>query len=209
MRIAAIVGRFLLVVGVVSASAGLGMATAPSGVASATNGYGPGLGTEAPGTHWGGAYVLQGVPRYGDCIDAGAADPAERPTTTRTPVPWSISLTLNPASRSTFDTGQQYSGTIVVTSADGNGVGGLTLSAPATASAPLCAAGRHCTGDLTTAATPAGEGVALPEVPFPALAYTGDPSLWLAGAGIGVAVTGALTTLVSRRRRRRRRGSVG
>jgi hypothetical protein len=46
--------------------------------------------------------------------------------------PWTISLSMTPPSGGTFDVGANYSGTITVTSATGNGVGGLGLQAPPT-----------------------------------------------------------------------------
>jgi len=46
--------------------------------------------------------------------------------------PWTIQLSMTPSSGSTFDTSTNYSGTVTVTSATGNGVGGLQLTAPPT-----------------------------------------------------------------------------
>ena len=44
--------------------------------------------------------------------------------------PWTISLDMNPPSGSTFGINTNYYGTITVTSATGNGVGGLQLTSP-------------------------------------------------------------------------------
>ncbi|HVX23341.1 MAG TPA: SpaA isopeptide-forming pilin-related protein [Acidimicrobiales bacterium] len=44
--------------------------------------------------------------------------------------PWTISLQMTPASGGTFDTNTNYDGTITVLSANGDGVGGLSLTAP-------------------------------------------------------------------------------
>ncbi len=173
----------------------------------AANGYGPGLGVQTPGQHWGGAYTLANVPGYAYCILPGSADPVELPTAQWSPVaypgssvysdgemaalayfaeryqgsgypgwsvdetvaaieqvaygsaggvtptvdqgpaalvalieqymvtyagPWTIQLSMTPPSGSTFDTSANYSGTVTVTSATGNGVGGLELTAPPT-----------------------------------------------------------------------------
>jgi hypothetical protein len=179
----------------------------PAAPHGAANGYGPGLGTQTPGQHWGGAYTLANVPGYAYCIDPGSADPIELPTDQWSPIaypgsgvysngemaalayfaeryqgsgypgwsvdttvaaieqvayasaggttppadrgpsglvalieqymttyagPWTIQLSMTPPSGSTFDSGANYSGTITVTSATGNGVGGLQLNAPPT-----------------------------------------------------------------------------
>lgn len=196
---ASLVGALLVTMGAV-------LFVLPAATASATNAYGPGLGPQTPGTHWGGAYILQGVPGYAYCIDPGSADPVELPSTTWVPVPypgsgtwtdgemaalayfaarfevtgypgytadetvaaiaqvaylsaggvtppasqapaalvaqieawmvtfagpWTITLTMTPPSGATFLPYTNYSGTITVTSATGNGVEGLQLSAPA------------------------------------------------------------------------------
>jgi hypothetical protein len=171
------------------------------------NGYGPGLGPQSLGQHWGGAYTLANVAGYAYCIEPGGADPVELPTDQWSPVaypgsgiytngemaalayfaeryqgsgypgwsvndtvaaiaevayasaggatpptsqgptalvalieqymvtyagPWTINLSMSPPSGSTFTTGVNYSGTITVTSATGNGVSGLQLTAPPT-----------------------------------------------------------------------------
>lgn len=62
-------------------------ATAPRPLTS-VNGYGPGIGTQNPGQHWGGAYTLEGVPGYAYCIEPGGADPLELPTALWAPVPY-------------------------------------------------------------------------------------------------------------------------
>ena len=59
---------------------------APVLPAAADNGYGPGAGPQAPTQHWGGAYVLTGVPGYAYCIFPGSASPTELPTTPWSPV---------------------------------------------------------------------------------------------------------------------------
>ncbi len=172
---------------------------------AAANGYGPGVGPQEPGQHWGGAYTLANVTGYAYCIQPGGADPLELPADQWTPTPypgsgaysdgemaalayfaeryqgtgypgwtvdetvaaieqvayasaggatptgsqgpaplvalieqymvtyagpWTISLSMTPPSGSTFDVGANYTGTITVTSATGNGIGGLELTAP-------------------------------------------------------------------------------
>ncbi|MGH9093490.1 MAG: MSCRAMM family protein, partial [Acidimicrobiales bacterium] len=171
------------------------------------NGYGPGVGAQAPGQHWGGGYTLANVAGYAYCIEPGGADPLQLPTDQWSPTPypgsgsysdgqmaalayfaeqyqgsgypgwtvnetaaaieqvayasaggatppgsqgppqlvalvqqymstyagpWSISLSMTPSSGSTFTVGADYTGTVTVTSATGNGVGGLSLTAPPT-----------------------------------------------------------------------------
>jgi hypothetical protein len=189
-------------IGAASAGSDLPAASRPNG---ASNGYGPGLGVQTPGHHWGGAYTLANVPGYAYCIQPGSADPVELPTDQWSPVaypgsavysngemaalayfaeryqgsgypgwsvnqtvaaieqvaygsaggmtptadqgpaalvalieqymvtyegPWTIQLSMTPPSGSTFDTSTNYSGTVTVRSATGNGVGGLQLTAP-------------------------------------------------------------------------------
>jgi Prealbumin-like fold domain len=172
---------------------------------AAANGYGPGVGPQNPGQHWGGAYTLANVGGYAYCIQPGGADPLELPADQWSPTsypgsavytdgemaalayfaeryqgtgypgwtvnetvaaieqvayasaggstpsssqgpaplvalieqymvtyagPWTISLSMTPPSGSTFDVGANYSGTITVRSATGNGVAGLELTAP-------------------------------------------------------------------------------
>jgi len=196
-----------LAIGVLSIGPPAAFATGRPAAPLATNGFGPGLGTQSPTRHWGGAYTLAGVPGYAYCIDPGYADPFQLPDDQWSPIaypgssvysdgemaalayfaeryqgagypgwsvddtvaaieqvayasaggttpstgqgpsalvalikqymvtyegPWTISLSMSPASGSTFDSGTNYGGTITVTSATGNGVGGLELSAPAT-----------------------------------------------------------------------------
>lgn len=206
-RVVATLGALVTLIGCTYAGWGTLGLVASASPAGATNGYGPGIGPQSPGSHWGGAYVLQGVPGYGYCIEPGDADPVELPYMQWSPVPypgssvytngqmaalayfaqqyqgtgfdgysvddtvaaiaqvayasaggvtpagsaapahlvaaieawivayagpWSITLTMDPASGSTFDAGTNYSGTITVTSATGDGVEGLQLIAPAT-----------------------------------------------------------------------------
>jgi len=76
----------LVVLGAVSAAVGVTELVAPAGPAAASNGYGPGVGPQAPSQHWGGAYVLTGVPGYAYCIDPGTASPTELPTTHWNPI---------------------------------------------------------------------------------------------------------------------------
>ncbi|MGH9109522.1 MAG: MSCRAMM family protein, partial [Acidimicrobiales bacterium] len=208
-RVVRALSSLLLLVGVVSVVMG-GVEVATAAPAGAANGYGPGKGPQRSTLHWGGAYVLQGVPGYGYCIEPGDADPVELPWAQWYPVaypgspvftngqmaalayfasryegtgfdgyavnttvaaiaqdvygsaggttpgvsqapawlsldidqwaitfagPWTISLSMNPASGSTFDTGNNYSGTVTVRSATGAGVGGLQLTAPPTGGA--------------------------------------------------------------------------
>src|SRR5487761_1271115 len=78
-------GALCTVCSLVPLYVGTSGATAPP-LAAADNGYGPGDGPQSPGTHWGGAYVLQGVPGYAYCIAPGAADPVELPTYQWSPV---------------------------------------------------------------------------------------------------------------------------
>lgn len=171
------------------------------------NGYGPGVGPQDPGQHWGGAYTLANVAGYAYCVQPGGADPLQLPADQWTPTPypgsgsfsdgemaalayfaeqyqgsgypgwtadqtdaaieqvaygsaggstppgsqgppqlvalieqymgtyagpWSISVSMTPPSGSSFDVGADYTGTVTVTSATGNGVGGLGLTAPPT-----------------------------------------------------------------------------
>lgn len=206
--------RVLMLLGVLTTTVGL-MLTAlassdamlPAPRAGASNVYGPGVGPQYPSLHWGGAYVLQGVPGLGYCIEPDDADPielswedwhpapypgsgrysrgqmaaladfAERyqsvgyggysvnetvaaiaqiaygsaggytppesqapPTLvasvltwiTRYPGPWRLAVSLAPAPGGTYYPGNDYRGTVTVTSAVGNGVPGLRLVAPAT-----------------------------------------------------------------------------
>lgn len=206
-------GLMLLGCGAVSLGLGLqGPSTAGAAgpvpfAGAAANGYGPGVGPQSPGLHWGGAYTLANVAGYAYCVQPGGADPLELPGDQWTPTPypgsavysngemaalayfaeryqgtgypgwtvdetvaaieqvayasaggttppgsqgpaplvalieqymvtyagpWTISLSMTPPSGSTFDVGANYSGTITVTSATGNGVGGLGLTAPPT-----------------------------------------------------------------------------
>lgn len=205
----------LAAAGVLLASAGLALrwplqalaAGETPAVGAPANGYGPGVGPQAPGQHWGGAYTLANVAGYAYCVQPGGADPLELPADQWAPAPypgsgsysdgemaalayfaeryqgtgypgwtvdetvaaieqvaygsaggstppgsqgpaalvtlieqymstyagpWSISLSMTPPSGSTFDVGANYTGTVTVTSATGNGVGGLELSAPPT-----------------------------------------------------------------------------
>ncbi|HEX4081822.1 MAG TPA: SpaA isopeptide-forming pilin-related protein, partial [Acidimicrobiales bacterium] len=84
-RLAAL-GAVLVVLGTVTAAVGVGEIVTPAQLAAADNGYGPGTGPQAPTQHWGGAYVLTGVPGYGYCIFPGSASPTELPTTPWSPV---------------------------------------------------------------------------------------------------------------------------
>jgi uncharacterized surface anchored protein len=79
-------GAVLVVLGTVTAAVGVGEIVTPAQLAAADNGYGPGTGPQAPTQHWGGAYVLTGVPGYGYCIFPGSASPTELPTTPWSPV---------------------------------------------------------------------------------------------------------------------------
>ena len=79
-------GAVLVVLGTVTAAVGVGEIVTPAQPAAADNGYGPGTGPQAPTQHWGGAYVLTGVPGYGYCIFPGSASPTELPTTPWSPV---------------------------------------------------------------------------------------------------------------------------
>ena len=74
-------GAVLVVLGTVTTAVGVGGIMAPVLPAAADNGYGPGVGPQAPTQHWGGAYVLTGVPGYAYCICPGSASPTELPTT--------------------------------------------------------------------------------------------------------------------------------
>ncbi|HEY1733635.1 MAG TPA: hypothetical protein VGG23_04235, partial [Acidimicrobiales bacterium] len=79
-------GAILVVLGTVTTAVGVGGIVAPVLPAAADNGYGPGTGPQAPTQHWGGAYVLTGVPGYAYCIFPGSASPTELPTTPWSPV---------------------------------------------------------------------------------------------------------------------------
>ncbi len=79
-------GAILVVLGTVTTAVGVGEIVTPALPAAADNGYGPGTGPQAPTQHWGGAYVLTGVPGYAYCIFPGSASPAELPTTPWSPV---------------------------------------------------------------------------------------------------------------------------
>lgn len=185
---------------------GVSSVIAPSLPASAANSFGPGIGPQGGGQHWGGAYVLQNVPGYAYCIQPGAAGPDQIPNDQYSPVaypgagggytdgemaalayfaeeyqgsgypgwsvndtvaaiaqiayaagggttppasqapaalvafinswiatyagPWTISLSMNPPSGSSFGINTNYSGTVTILSATGNGVGGLQLTSP-------------------------------------------------------------------------------
>ena len=81
-----------LVVGPSAAVLGaVGGTTATSAVpatrrAPAANGYGPGLGVQTPGQHWGGAYTLANVPATRTASCRAAPDPVELPTAQWSPV---------------------------------------------------------------------------------------------------------------------------
>ncbi|HEY5244114.1 MAG TPA: SpaA isopeptide-forming pilin-related protein, partial [Acidimicrobiales bacterium] len=79
-------GAILVVLGTVTTAVGVGELAAAVSPAAADNGYGPGTGPQAPTQHWGGAYVLTGVPGYAYCIFPGSASPTELPTTPWNPV---------------------------------------------------------------------------------------------------------------------------
>ena len=79
-------GAILVVLGTVTTAVGVGEIVTPALPAAADNGYGPGTGPQAPTQHWGGAYVLTGVPGYAYCIFPGSASPAELPTTPWNPI---------------------------------------------------------------------------------------------------------------------------
>lgn len=87
-RRARLIGPALLLAGLGSSAAGALEIAAPAATAGAANSYGPGDGGQNPSGHWGGAYVLQGVPGYGYCIQPGDADPVELPYTQWSPVPY-------------------------------------------------------------------------------------------------------------------------
>lgn len=75
------VGAALVAVGAISSpSSSAAASTSVASPRSSVNGYGPGIGSQDPGQHWGGAYTLQGVPGYAYCIEPGGADPLELPT---------------------------------------------------------------------------------------------------------------------------------
>ncbi|HVX20046.1 MAG TPA: SpaA isopeptide-forming pilin-related protein [Acidimicrobiales bacterium] len=84
----AAVGAVLVVLGAATGAVGVTQMLAPVGPAAASNGYGPGIGPQSPTQHWGGAYVLTGVPGYAYCIDPGTASPTELPTTHWSPIPY-------------------------------------------------------------------------------------------------------------------------
>ena len=85
-RVLAALGVSIMCLGATSITVGITDLAAPATPAGAANGYGPGIGPQAPTQHWGGAYVLTGVPGYAYCIDPGTASPTELPTTHWNPV---------------------------------------------------------------------------------------------------------------------------
>ncbi|HEX3946961.1 MAG TPA: hypothetical protein VHW47_04615, partial [Acidimicrobiales bacterium] len=85
-RLFASLGALLVLAGTATAAVGVTQIVSPATVAAAANGYGPGVGPQSPSQHWGGAYVLTGVPGYAYCIDPGTASPAELPADHWSPV---------------------------------------------------------------------------------------------------------------------------
>ncbi len=119
-RAARALATLLVAGGIGSIAAGIDQLASPATVAGAANGYGPGVGPQTPTGHWGGAYVLQGVPGYGYCIQPGAADPIELSATTWSPVPY-------PGSR-LWSNGQMAALAYFAERYQGTGYGGYSVS---------------------------------------------------------------------------------